>query len=221
MPIMGEVVTALESAELRDEAAHFSTMLQRFAAEETEGRIAFGRLIQAMEHRSAGALLLTFALPMVIPIPAPGVSVPFGIFLMLVSAELMFARGRIWLPPRLAARSVPREDFLRFVSHAVPALRRIEQFTQPRMTWLTGGWGIRVVGAICLLLATIIALPIPMGHFLPGTVICLLAIGLMESDGLLIAAGFLAALFVLGIVTWASAFFVSAMNSLFNGHSVH
>ena len=195
-------------------------MLQRFTAEETKGPITVGSLIRAIEHRSAGALLLIFALPMVIPIPAPGVSVPFGIFLMLVSAELMFARGRIWLPPRLAARSISREAFIRFVSHAVPTLQRIEQFTQPRMTWLTGGWGIRVVGAICLLLSTIIALPIPMGHFLPGVVICLLAMGLMESDGLLIAAGFFAAVFVLGIVTWASALLVGAMNAVFNGHTI-
>jgi hypothetical protein len=219
--IIEEITLALESTASGVEAPHFSTMLQRFAAEQPEGRIAVGSIIRAMEHRSTGALLLICALPMVIPIPAPGVSVPFGIFLMLVSAELMFARGRIWLPPRLAARSISREDFLRFVSHAVPALRRIEHFTQPRMTWLTGSWGIGVVGAICLLLATIIALPIPMGHFLPGVVICVLAIGLMESDGLLIAAGFLAAVFVLGIVTWASAVFVSALNALFNGQTFH
>ena len=219
--MLEETALALERSASGVEAPHFSTILERMAAEQTQNRIVVGTLIKAMEHRSAGALLLIFALPMVIPIPAPGISVPFGILLMLVSTELMFARGQIWLPPRLAARSVSREDFVRFASHAVPVLQRVEQFTQPRMTWLTGDWGIRVVGAICMLLATIIALPIPMGHFLPGTVICLLAIGLMESDGLLIATGFLAAAIVLGIITWASALFVSGMNVLFNGRLAH
>lgn len=218
--LIKETARVGESTGLRAASEHFSMMLQRFATEETEDRIAVGKLIGEIGHRSAGALLLIFALPMVVPIPAPGVSVPFGIFLMLVSAELMFARGQIWLPARLAARSVSREDFLKFVRRAVPTLQRIEQLAQPRMTGLTHGWGVRVMGAICLLLATIIALPVPMGHFLPGAVICLLAIGLMENDGALIAAGYFLAMVVLGIVAWASAFFVSAVNAVLNGQTV-
>ncbi len=213
------VALTLSSSDPPVTVPHFSTVLELLVAQQTGDRITIGALIRAMEHRSVGALLLILALPMVIPIPAPGISVPFGFFLMLVSTELMFARGRIWLPPRLAARSVSRAQFVRFASHAVPALLRVEQFAQPRMSWLAGGWGIRIVGTACLILATIIALPIPMGHFMPGSVICLLALGLIESDGLLIAIGLVVAAFVLGIIAWASALFVSAMNALLNGHA--
>ena len=201
-------------------APHFSAMLEKFMAEQTEDRIQIGALVRAMEHRSIGALVLILALPMVIPIPAPGISVPFGIFLMLVSTELMFARGEVWLPRRLATRTIRRQDFVRFSTRAVPVLRRVEQFARPRMAAFTGGLAIRIVGVTCLILATIIALPIPMGHLLPGSVICLLALGLIECDGLLILIGIFAAAFVLGIVTWASALFVSAMRAFFNGHSL-
>ena len=211
---------ALERTDPRAMSAHFSTVLELLAAGAGD-RIEIGTLVRSMEHRSVGAFLLILALPMVIPIPAPGISVPFGILLMLASTELMFARGKVWLPGRLAARSISREHFLQFACRAIPALRRVEQFARPRMTWLSGGWGIRVAGATCLILATIIALPIPMGHFLPGTVICLLAIGLIECDGLLIAFGFVAAAFVLGIVTWASTMFVGFINALSNGHPLH
>lgn len=202
-------------------ASHFSTMLEKFAEAQTGDRIQIGVLVRAMEHRSVGALVLILALPMVVPIPAPGISVPFGIFLMLVSTELLFARGQVWLPQRIAARSIARKDFVRFAERAVPVLRRVEQFARPRMAGFTRGWGIRIVGFTCLILATIIALPIPMGHFLPGSVICMLAIGLIECDGLLIAIGFVAAAFVLGIVTWASALFVRLLSVLLNGPALN
>lgn len=214
-----ETALSIESTDLHTTAPHFSTMLENLAIEEIEDRIEIGTLVRAMEHRSVGALVLILALPMVIPIPAPGISVPFGIFLMLVSTELMFARGQVWLPQRFASRSIHRNDLVRFASRAVPVLRSVEQFARPRMAGFTGAWGIRIVGVTCLILATIIALPIPMGHFLPGIVICVLAIGLIESDGLLIAIGFVAAAFVLGIVTWASALFVSFMRDFLNGHA--
>lgn len=202
-------------------ASHFSTMLEKFAEAQTGDRIQIGVLVRAMEHRSVGALVLILALPMVVPIPAPGISVPFGIFLMLVSTELLFARGQVWLPQRIAARSIARKDFVRFAERAVPVLRRVEQFARPRMAGFTRGWGIRIVGFTCLILATIIALPIPMGHFLPGSVICMLAIGLIECDGLLIAIGLGAAAFVLGIVTWASALFVRLLSVLLNGPALN
>lgn len=202
-------------------ASHFSTMLEKFAEAQTADRIQIGVLVRAMEHRSVGALVLILALPMVVPIPAPGISVPFGIFLMLVSTELLFARGQVWLPQRIAARSIARKDFVRFAERAVPVLRRVEQFARPRMAGFTRGWGIRIVGFTCLILATIIALPIPMGHFLPGSVICMLAIGLIECDGLLIAIGLGAAAFVLGIVTWASALFVRLLSVLLNGPALN
>lgn len=202
-------------------ASHFSTMLEKFAEAQTADRIQIGVLVRAMEHRSVGALVLILALPMVVPIPAPGISVPFGIFLMLVSTELLFARGQVWLPQRIAARSIARKDFVRFAERAVPVLRRVEQFARPRMAGVTRGWGIRIVGFTCLILATVIALPIPMGHFLPGSVICMLAIGLIECDGLLIAIGLGAAAFVLGIVTWASALFVRLSSVLLNGPALN
>jgi hypothetical protein len=195
-------------------------VLEIIAADQTTDRIEVGTLARAMEHRSVGALLLILALPMVIPIPAPGISAPFGALLMLASTELIFARGKLWLPSGIAVRSISRAHFARFAARVVPGLRRVEHFARPRMTWLTGGWGVRIVGVICLILSGIIALPVPMGNVLPGIVICLLGIGLIESDGLLIAIGLVAAAVVLGIVILASSLFLNLVNAVFNGHLI-
>jgi hypothetical protein len=61
------------------------------------------------------------------------------------------------------------------------------------------------VGIICLILAIIITLPMPLGHVIPGTAISILALGLIERDGVAIAIGIFTAVLGLAIVTVASA----------------
>jgi hypothetical protein len=68
------------------------------------------------------------------------------------------------------------------------------------------------IGLICLVLAMIITLPIPLRHVAPGTAICLLALGLMERDGVVVGIGFGAAVLALAIVTLASAGAVNAVH---------
>lgn len=81
----------------------------------------------------------------------------------------------------------------------------IERLVRPRAAWLANGWTRVPIGLICLVLAAIITLPVPLGHVVPGTAICLLALGLMEGDGLVVGLGFVASALALALVTWASA----------------
>jgi hypothetical protein len=63
----------------------------------------------------------------------------------------------------------------------------------------------------------IITLPIPLGHVAPGTAICLLALGLMERDGIVIGIRFVAAVLAVLIVTLTSAGAVTAVHHWFSG----
>jgi hypothetical protein len=93
-----------------------------------------------------------------------------------------------------------------------PAMERFERLVRPRALWLANDWTKIPIGLICLVLAMIITLPIPLGHVAPGSAICLLALGLMERDGVVIGIGFVAAMLALVIVTAASAGLVSAVH---------
>jgi hypothetical protein len=50
-----------------------------------------------------------------------------------------------------------------------------------------------LVGLLCLLLAIVLVLPVPLGNMLPALAISLFALGIMERDGLWILVGFAAA----------------------------
>jgi hypothetical protein len=180
-------------------------------------RVSLADIADFLGTRSIGAWLLILALPMVLPVPAPGISVLFGVPLMMISAQLALGGRRAWLPAVILRQSVPRADYVALVARMQPAVERFERFVRPRALWLANDWAKIPIGLICLVLATIITLPIPLGHVAPGTAICLLALGLMERDGVVIGIGFVAAVLAVLIVTLASAGAVNAVHHWFSG----
>ena len=57
------------------------------------------------------------------------------------------------------------------------------------MTWLAAPLSERLVATFCLVQAIVLFLPIPLGNFLPALAISLIALGLIEHDGLAIMTG--------------------------------
>jgi hypothetical protein len=169
---------------------HFSSILCSLPATAAEGQASLSELAEILGNRSTGALLLFLALPMVLPIPAPGISVVFGIPLTLVSAQVAFGRQALWLPRRLANRSISRDQLNTYVERALPAVRKMEKLVKPRLAQLTQGLALRAIGALCWVLALIITLPVPLGHLVPGAAISVVALGLIERDGVIVISGF-------------------------------
>jgi hypothetical protein len=187
-----------------------SDLLMQQAAVVTSERVTLGDMAEFLGDRSIGGLLLVLALPMALPVPAPGISVLFGVPLIVISVQLALGYRRAWLPARLARRSVSRSAFSAIVDRMLPTLRRLERIVRPRTRWLAGPWTRVPVGIICLVLAIIITLPVPLGHVVPGTAISILALGLVERDGLAIALGIVTAVFGLAVVIVASAGILNA-----------
>lgn len=167
-------------------------------------RISIGEVLKLLDDRSIWALLLLLALPMAIPIPAPGLSVPFGACMVLISAQLAVGRDHAWIPERLARRSMEASAFTKVVRNVLPTLRRLEKLVRPRKRWLAGDWMRIPVGVICLILALIITLPIPLGHVVPGTAISLFSLGMMERDGVTVWVGLATAIAGIVLVILAS-----------------
>jgi len=157
-------------------------LAQRVAAAGSEG-MSVGDMLALFDDRSAWGVLLLLSLPIALPIPAPGLSVPFGAGMALVAAQLAVGRTHPWLPAKLRNRSLSASNLATLVGGIVPTLRRLEKFVHPRQRWPAPEWMRMPVGFVCLLLAIIIALPIPLGHVLPSLAIALFALSMMERDG--------------------------------------
>jgi hypothetical protein len=86
----------------------------------TSERMTLGDMAAFLGDRSIGGLLPVLALPMALPVPAPGISVLFGLPLIAISAQLALGYRRASLPTRLARRSVSRSVFLTIVDRMLP-----------------------------------------------------------------------------------------------------
>lgn len=168
-----------------------SQLLRKLAEDTTRDRIAVGDLLQALGDRAIGALLFIFAFPNILPVP-PGTSSVLGAPLVFLAAQLTFGM-RPWLPGFISRRSMARADFDAMIKRVVPWLERAEKLLRPRIRVLTLPPLEYAVGLICLLLATVLVLPIPLGNMLPALSISLLALGLLERDGYAIVTGLVAA----------------------------
>ena len=183
-----------------------SDILASMARDQARERISVGDLLAAMGDRAFGALMFIFAMPNVLPTP-PGTSGILGTPLVFLAAQLAFGR-RPWLPKLVANRSMSRADFGRIVEKMTPWLERGERLLAPRATFLVAPPAEYLVGALCLVLAIILVLPIPLGNMLPAFAICLLSLGILERDGFWIIVGALTgvlSMFVVSGVIYAMA----------------
>jgi hypothetical protein len=136
---------------LRAAEDRLSDLLMRQAATVTSERVTLGDMAAFLGDRSIGGLLLVLALPMALPVPAPGISVIFGVPLIVISAQLALGYRRAWLPALLAQCSISRTAFSAIIDRMLPTLRRLERIVRPRAGWLAGTWT-----------------KVPVWHYLPG-----------------------------------------------------
>lgn len=176
-----------------------SDLLHGMAQQAGRERISVRDLIDALGDRALGALLFLFAFPNVLPMP-PGTSAVLGAPLVFLAAQLMVGRGP-WLPRLLASRSMSQADFAALVRRIAPWLKRGERMLRPRFSWLARPPAEFALGAVCLVLALVLVLPVPLGNVLPAVAISLLALAIVERDGLWVLAGLAAALVSAGVVS--------------------
>ncbi len=164
-----------------------SVVLRILSSDLSRERISVGDLLSALGDRALGALMFVFAIPNVLPTP-PGTSAVLGAPLIFLATQVMFGR-KPWLPAIITQRSMSREDFHVVIRRIAPWLERAEKLLKPQASVLAMPPMEYVVGLVCLVLALVLVLPIPLGNMLPALAISLMALGLLERDGVWISAG--------------------------------
>lgn len=177
-----------------------SRLLLEFANHQENERIALGDLLAWLDDRAFGILMLVLAFPNIFPNPILGLSGMLGVPLAFVAMQLAVGRHRPWLPRAVLERSVARTALLQAVRRLTPALARIERLLRPRWTPVSGWTGERLVAGLCVVLAVALALPIPFGNTLPALAISVIALGMVERDGLAILVGVALGLASLAVV---------------------
>lgn len=203
----------------RDLASALERLAARCAA---EPGVQLGRLLASLGTGAFGLAILILALPNAVPgPPMPGMSTVLGIPIMLLAIQLALGARRPSLPPGLARRTLPGPALATVLGRAAALFRRLGPAVRPRLVRFTGLAARRIAAVLLVLLALVLALPIPLGNLPPAWAIVLLSLALAARDGGLMLAGaalgVLALLWNAGVVVALAIAGEAALDSLGEG----
>jgi hypothetical protein len=174
---------------VREERKPLSRILRDLCAD-PDAEITIGEIVDAFGRRGFGAMLFVFSVPNLLPLP-PGSTTVLGLPLVLLAPQVMVGMRVPWLPRFIHRRKFKGADLERLFGRLLPTLEKIERLSSPRLTFMFGPIGDRLIGLICTVLALILILPVPLGNLLPAATIATLSLGLFQRDGVIALAGYL------------------------------
>ena len=169
-----------------------ATLIDGFASGDPDEVLRLGDLLKGFGPAAFGMLLFIGVLPAFIPVPGVGGAIG-GPMVILVGMQLLLGMRKVWLPAFLARRGPHRSAMVRFRQRMAPWLRRLEKLVRPRMAgFLDNRIALSFTGLLLVLLGILLALPIPFTNYVFGFLLLLFALALLERDGALLLAAWIA-----------------------------
>lgn len=167
-----------------------ATLLEDLKQALPDDAISVADLADALHERGIAMLLLLVALPMALPLPVPpGVNIALGTPLLLLTAQQTMGVHTLWLPRRIRERTIARAGIAGMIDAAAPWLRRLEFFVRPRLGWLTQDGPSRLFGALGVIMALTVMIPLPLTNTVPSLGIAMMSVGFIMRDGAAVIAG--------------------------------
>jgi hypothetical protein len=181
--------------------ARLSELFSATLDTDADGTVSLEEVLTRAGERAYGILLLLLSIPCFIPVLPPGTSGVVGALMILVALQLLLGRRQLWLPARWRRKRLAPATVQAIQTKGVALLQRIERFSYPRGQWLVrNGLVLRLVALLLIVLSLVLSSPMPFMNTLPALSVALIAVGLMNRDGYLLAAGCLLGTAVLLVV---------------------
>jgi hypothetical protein len=198
--------------------APISLQLERWLAGDGEHTLA--GLMEVFAEKSFALLFILLLGVSALPLPTGGATHVFDVIAIVVAAQLVVGRDRIWIPKRWRRLPLAGRRQQRFVNALLKLIRLLERLSRPRLTFLfdrrisNSVFGLLV---IVLTVAAFLAPPFSGLDTLPALAVVLISLGVLLEDALVVAIGIAvgAAGVVLEIVLGKAA--VAGISRLFQG----
>ncbi|MGQ7794050.1 exopolysaccharide biosynthesis protein [Faunimonas sp. B44] len=175
-----------------------SGILQKLGKTERE-HVPLQSVLAAVGTRVHGTALFILSVPEAVPLPIPSASMILGMPIIMIAGHLVIFGERAGLPRRMQTLPVPARTLRLIARYLSPILRIMERVSRPRLGQVAGRE--RVIGLVCVYLAVILLLPIPFFNAIPATLLAIIAWGMIQRDGMAIAAGLVGtALITVGVL---------------------
>ena len=170
--------------------------------------IRIGHILHIFGVRGFAFFLLMLSLLNIVIFMVPMISLLFGLPMILLSAQMVVGSRVPACPHFIRQATVPKNALVRGIDLSIRGLQYIERYIKPRLCFLSHPSLTRIHGLIALVLAIMVSIPIPLFNVPPSIALAILAIGLLQRDGVLISIAY-----VIGF--WCLLLFLSL------GHFAH
>ena len=153
-----------------------------------DGPMTLGELAHKMHHAGFGLLVIFVCLPFLQPLPMGGLSTVLGPFVALQGVQLARRKKELKLPSWIGRRRLEARTIHLLLGAARKFFALAEKASRPRLRALcserAAGAGIALSGALLAL-----PFPIPLSNVICAGPAVLLALSVLEEDGLLALLG--------------------------------
>jgi hypothetical protein len=181
-------------AAFQDESRRLSVVVDDLLKLCTKESLTLGEFLHELNIYGHMMVCLIFSIPFLLPVPLPGLSIVFGLIIAIGGSQILLGQDP-WVPKSWRPRQISTSLIVKILEVLKKILLRTEKVIKPRFKFFAKHPGfVRFNGAIILLLALLLALPMPPGfNFPPALAIIALSIGSIERDGMLIVFGYVVA----------------------------
>jgi hypothetical protein len=182
-----------EAFEFKDSSTTLSETLRTLIGR-IDGKTVTLREMMAQVGEHGLLLMCALAsLPFLIPVSIPGVSTVFGFAIILISLSITFNRLP-WLPKRILDRRLDTTKLVPALEKGASLVSRLDVYIKPRMASFVAGRVMNRLNGLAIAFGGVLLMfPlgfVPLSNTLPGIAILLLATGMIQRDGLIVAAGY-------------------------------
>lgn len=153
--------------------------------------LSFAQFLQLLGVHGFIFLVLLLALLNLVIFMLPGLSILFGIPMVILAVQMLQGLPAPIFPEYVLNWKIRRDAVQKGIVLAAQALDRIERWVKPRFLVLTSPILRKLHYLLALVLALMVSIPVPFINLPPTFGIVLLAIGLMQRDGVFIVGAYL------------------------------
>lgn len=194
-----------------------SETLRKIGRKRAGGKTKISEIIEDFHENGILLAMVFFALPVAVPLPyPPGFTTIMGAPLVALSFQMIIGSKKVSLPERVKNYEIKNSLLKTISSKIVPIVEKVEQYVKPRFGFAKSVYCEQFVGVVSMIAALAVTIPLPMTNAIPAAGITIMALGLLNRDGLVILGGFVVA--VLGTAIALSAMIASwiGIKYLFN-----
>ncbi|MDO1560215.1 exopolysaccharide biosynthesis protein [Brevundimonas sp. 2R-24] len=180
-------MTSTPPAPKTDDVSHdLVRLLRRLADDGGESGLTLAEIRDRLDERAYGLLILLLSIPCLVP-GLYGVPQVVGLVIIVIAAQLLLGREEPWLPGWML-RLRARQSWLNAMADfSEQRLGWIDRLSRPRLLMFSTGFGERLA-AVFMILATL-TIVLPLTNTIPSVALALLAVGLIQRDGLFVLGG--------------------------------